>query len=250
MQPGDEGVPIGEAHLLDDPSPSQVFGFNRDGRRDASNSKSSSSSSASLAAAAAKVLGPQKEVSSCIRCGDGERRPEKADRNDMPDVADTLDEMEDSLVSRHGNTEGSVACWLFLVPMDPLRSSGLPGGASATLLDACPPLLPTDPGADLPPVARSDEFLESLPLMESVEYGMPIPSAPDDRRSTSAAPSRKADVTLSAAMSRPKSSLSGVESPLSPCDELLACSTSILGVVGVCAVEVEAETSLILSVCW
>ena len=107
IQPGDDGVPMGEAHLLE-PSPNQVFGFNKDGRRDASKSKVSSSSSASLAAAAANVFGPQKDVSSCIRWGDGDRRPEKADRNDMPDVADTLDEMEDNLVSRHGKTKGSV----------------------------------------------------------------------------------------------------------------------------------------------
>ena len=159
IQLGDDGVPIGEVHLLE-PSPNQVFGFNRDGRRDASKSKISSSSSSSLATAVANFFGPQKDVSSCIRWGDGDRRPENAERKDMPDVADTLDEMEDNLVSRHGKMKGSIVWLVLFLPIDPLRSSELPGASTTTC--------PLHTRADLP-VARSEEFLECRPLTQSEE---------------------------------------------------------------------------------
>ena len=252
MQPGDDGVPSGEAHLLDpppSPPPNQEGGLRSDGRLDASKSSSSSSSSASLAAAAATVFGPQNDVSSCIRCGDGDRRPEKADSPDIPDVADTLDEMDDSLVSLQGKKNGSAAAAELLLLPDPFRSSPVESTPRRTSPASQLILRPDLP---CPPVARRDVFLEFLPLILPEEENGPMPpisSDADERRSTSAAPSRKADVKLSAAISKPKSSLSGVESPLSACEGLLACSTSIRGVVGVCAVDVDAEASLLLSVC-
>jgi hypothetical protein len=62
-----------------------------------------------------------------------------------------------------------------------------------------------------------------------------IISSADERKSTSAAPSRNAELTPVPSSTPPKSSRSGVDGLL------LACSTSIRGVVGVCAADVVDE---------
>lgn len=161
-------------------------------------------------------MGPQNEVSTSIRCGDGERLlAESADRADVPD------ETDERRVSRCGGS-----ALLLPVPDETLRSM---------VACSCSRRRPS-PASQLTlrrPMALGPGALRPA-------YGM-VSSSADERRSTSAAPSRKLDDRWPE--SRPKSSRSGVESPLSFCDGLLACSTSMRGVVGVWAVDVEALAS-------